>query len=1060
MLPLPPRGGLIPCVAASSFLLVGFVAQAAAQVGDDSRLVCLNSDGGAHPVPSAGATSRAPTWQGISDLAGSEVDIHACWVWSNVCSPVKRLHGSDLEPLCSSPEPQSRGRFGSDLVVRVENLEDSPPGSSAWTLTAAPSAMWREVPRSLLPVWDAETSLVRLQHRSGSWRVQACAEHRCSLWTDVPEGLEEVSLSLRPARTVSYLTTADGSPLGGARFYLVRPGRGGLSQTEILGLEPSDKDGRVAFQLPREQTPAVVVSAEGHDAAAFRKLGDVPNELELKPGFFLSGRVVDAAGNPVTARLYGRSFISGGFGLTQLQKGRTGVDGRFRLSGLSAGAATLRAVADVDGELEFARRLDVEGSADLGDILVGDLEIVRVRVIDAQHRLPVDGALIRASDGRVTRTDADGLARVRVRYGRELQVTARGYGVTLPRLPPRVGRLAGEPFLIELEPALTVTGVYLAADGTTPAANGRFSARGSADLILSGTIAADGVFTLDLPGGGAWEIELTAGNAGSTRLDVTGFAGEAIDLGVVRASPSAVVSGYVLSDDYQPLVGASVNSTPPSAAGPLMAPLLGGTLTATSGVEGYFELFGLEAGPATLRISAAGYAPHRLEINVRKAERTDLGTVALDRGRQITVRSDAEGGLVELAVGDSLPPEEMTAVMEGRTAVFQMVPRGPLAIVVLNKDGQAVCARRLDEPEGDVSVRCNDRSVQVTGRVTLDGVPVAGSLLWRSRSGEIDLPGGFFRSRTAGLDRVDAVSSGLQDLAVSLDGEGTYLLGSLLPGEWEVLWVPEAGGVQEPELVTVPDGRSGTVVRDIAYEGVSVQGTVFDPQGRPADRVTVEAFPGLSPVVSDSRGEFRMLGVRPGRYQVRARRRNLTSDLVAVELTRPGDRASVQLHLAKEPVPKRLRIEVRNASEGFCYVETDDAAGGQLVQVRDGFAEVPLHPPLGELLRAACSADGRWVFAGWRDVRQVLERGLMFDASASTASLALIGRSVAGSITISTPSGWDLGLLRMWLGGARTFSLGETIPNLPAGAYLVRRGGESRTALAKRRRVTEVDLDG
>ncbi len=1058
MLPSPPRHGSLRCVLASVVVLFGFAAQVFAQSGGDVQLVCLNSDGGAHPVRSTSAMPEVGTWPGVAASVGPDVDVRACWVWNQVCPPVKRLPGSDLEPVCGDPASFPTATFRPGLEVRLLNLDKDPAGAPAARIAAAPSAMWREVPRRLLPVWEADTAVARLPYAPGPWRIQACAKQRCSRWTDIPDGAGEVSLRLDPSEVMSYRATADGAPLAGARFHLLRPDRGGLSQTEILGVEQSDDDGRVSFWLPGEQRPAVVVSVEGRQARAFPTLRDVPDEVELEPGFVLSGRVVDAGGEPVAARLYGRSFVRNGFGLSQLQKARTGADGRFRLSGFPAGAATLRAAADIDGELEFTRRLDIEGSAELGDLLLSDVETVWVRVVDTQRRSPVEGASIRAADGQVSRTDADGLSRVEVRYGRELQVAARGYGVSLPRLPTDVGRVAVEPFLIELEPALTLTGVFLAADGVTPAANGRFSARGAGDLLLSGVIGANGAFAVDLPGGGDWEIELSAGNVGSVRLDVTGYGGETVDLGVVRASQAAVVSGYVVGDDYQPLVGVSVSSTPPSEVGPLLAPLLGRTLTAESGSEGYFELYGLEAGPVGLRIAAEGYAPHRIEVNMYRAERVDLGTIALDRGRRITVRSDTEGGLVELAVGDALPPEEMTAVIKRRTAVFREVPQGPVAIVVFNEDGQPVCTRRLQGSEGDFSVRCNDRSVEVTGRVTLDGVPVAGRLLWRLRSSKVDMPGGFVRSRSGGLERVDVVSSGLQDLGAPLDGEGLYRLASVLPGEWDVLWVPDAGGAQEPKVVNVPSGGGNVIVRDIAYEGVSVQGTVFDPRGRPADRATVEAFPGQPPVVSDSQGNFRMLGVRPGRYQVRARRQHLRSDLIEVELSRPGDRGSVQLHLSEEPLSDGLRLELSDGSAGFCLVETDNAPGGQVVQVYDGVAEVPLDPPLGELVRAACNADGRWVLGDWQNLRNVLERGLRFDPTASTGSLALIGQSRAGGVTISTPGGWDLGQLRMWFGGSPTFSVGETIPNLPIGAYLVRWGDGSRTVVPERRRVTEVEL--
>ena len=1041
--------------------LVGLAAgQASARPGGELQLVCLNGDGGAYRVPSSEATPEVATWQGITALTGLDVDIQACWVWTDRCPPVKRLPGSNLEAACHDSGSPSTAASPADLDVRLANLDDDLAGSPRWALTAAPVGMWREVPRSLLPVWVADTPVVRLPHVAGPWRVQACAGQRCSGWMDVPVGAAEVALRLSPAEVASYRITADGAPLVDALFYLVRAGRGGLSQTEILGLEQADEDGRVEFRLPAEQKSAAVVSAEGREAVAFSTLWDVPKRLELGPGLLLSGRIVDRRGDAVAARLYGRSFISGGFGLTQLQRGRTGPDGRFRLSGFPGGPATLRAVAEADGGWEFARRLDLEGPVDLGDLVLDDVEVVWVRTIDAQRRSPVKGALIRAADGRVRETGTDGLSDVQVRYGRELQVTARGYGLALPRLPTGVGRAPDEPFLIELEPALTVTGVYVTADGITPAANGRFSARGAVDLLLSGAVAADGAFTVDLPGGGEWEIDLSAGNAGSVRVEVTGRGGETIDLGVVRAVLSAVVSGYIVGDGYQPLIGAAVTSTPPSEAGPLLSPLLGGTLHATSRAEGYFELHGLKAGPANLRVAAEGYAPRRLEINVGDGERIDVGTVELDRGREITVRSDVEGGLVELSVGDALPVEDMAAAIESHAADFQAVPEGPLAITVFNEDGYPVCTSRVRRPVGDLSVRCNDRSVRVTGRVTLDGVPVGGRLLWRLRRGEIDVPGGFFRSRTDGLERVDAVSTGLRDVRAALDGEGIYRLESILPGDWEVLWVPPTGSAQEPQVVEVPTGAGGVVVRDIAYDGVSVQGTVFDPLGRPAARATVEAFPGLAPVMADRQGDFQMLGMRPGRYQVRARRRHRRSDFVDVELRRPGDRASVQLHLLEEPVSDRLRIELGGATTGFCYVEPDNTHGGQLVQVREGLAEALLNPPLGTLIHVACNAGGRWVLGDWQNLRQALEEGLAFDLDASTASLALVGRSPAAGITISAPGGWDLGQLRMWFGGAPTFSVGETIPNLPMGAYIVRWGDDSRTVFTARRRTTEVDLDG
>lgn len=1011
-------------------------------------------------MPLSSSTTGSPDddWREISTFADAEVE--ACWVWSELCPPVRRPFGSDLAPDCGAGATDAADAAGAKLIVRLPTAADDDDATGLPTFTAAPSAMWREVPRSLLPNWSVDAAVVRLPHGPGPWRLQACAEQGCSGWTDVPEGTGEVSLPLLKTRTASYrIGTTDGAPLVNTRLHLVRPGRGGLSQTEILGFEQPGPEGRVAFRFPVDQDPPVVVSSDGRESAAFLALRDVPAQVELGPGLVLSGRVVDGVGEPVAAKLRGHSFIRNGFGLTQMQRGRTGPAGLFRLAGFSAGDATLRAVAEGSDGLEFARRLKLEGSTDLGDIVLTRLEVAWVRVIDAVRRSPVAGAAVRTSDDE-WRTDADGLAGVEVRYTRELQVVAPGYGFAVPRLPPGVGHAPAEPFPIELDPALNVTGIYVSADGLTPAANGWLSAQGGQNLRLSGAIQPDGAFSADLPGGGAWDLELVAGNVGSTRLEIEGAGGETIDLGVVRAPPSAAIFGYLVGEAYEPLAGATVTSTLSSESGPLLGTHLGNTLTVTSGAEGYFELHGLEAGPAAVRFTAEGYAPHRLEFQLEGPAPIDAGTIELSRGKRIAVRSDTAGGLVEMEVGDTVPPERMTAALVDREALFLEVPEGRLVIVVLNGDRQPVCTREVPEPKNDLTVRCDDQSLRVTGRVTMGGAPVAGTLLWERRGGGTDFPVGLFRSRRDGLERVDSVlGNRIPSLRASLDGDGAYRLDSVLPGEWDVTWRPAAGGVQEPRVVDVPAGAGAEVVRDISYEGVSVEGTVLDPEGSPVGLATVEVFPDQPPVVSDSRGNFRVLGLPPGRYQLRARERHLRSRLVDVELDRPGDRTTVALHLADEPTRDRLRIELADGSDGFCFVETDDGSGGQLVQVRSGTAEVRLHPPLSEQIRAGCNAGGRWVLGAWRDLREAMEQGLTFDPGTSTASLALIGRSRAGGISITGPGGWNLGTLRMWFGGGPTFATGEKITNLPVGAYLIDWGDGSRSVFAERRRETEVELD-
>lgn len=1039
-------------------LPLAVAAQAGAQVSASQEFVCLSGDGGVLPLSSSTIGDLEEDWREISALAAAEVE--ACWVWTELCPPARRSFGSDLAPECSAGATGVANGTSAELVVRIPVPEDEDVAADRPTLTAAPPAMWREVPRSLLPTWNVDSRVARLPHGSGPWRVQACSERMCSRWTEVADGTREVSLPLLETRTASHRIVAmDGHPLVSARFHLVRPGQVGLSQAEILGFELSRSDGVATFRLPVDQTLPVVVSSYGHEATAFPRLRDVPPEVPLGPGFALTGRVVSGAGEPVVALVRGHSFIREGFGLTQMQRGWTDPAGRFRLTGFSAGAATLRAVAEGEDEREFARRLELQESTDLGDIVLTAVEVVWIRVVDAVRRSPVSGALIVTADGEM-QAGADGLAAVEVRFAKELQVLSPGYGHTVARLPAGVGRSPDEAFPIELEPALSVTGIFVAADGLTTARGGSFSARGGESLSLSGAIGDSGAFTADLPGGGAWELTLTAGNVGSARVEVTGVGGESIDLGVVRARPAAGIFGHVVGETREPLAGVAVSSTLPSESGPLLGPLFGSTLTASSDREGYFELHGLRTGPVAVRFAAEGYAPLRLEFHVEGTAVTGIGTVELSRGKRIAVRSDVLRGRVEMEVGDAVPPERMVAALLGGETEFSEVPEGPLAIVILNGDRQPVCVKEVPEPRSDLTVRCDDQSVRVKGRLTMGGNPVAGALLWRRRGGGSDFPVGIFRSRVDGLERVDRVlGNRIPSLRVSLDEEGVYRLDSVLPGEWDVTWTPTAGGFQEPRVVDVPVGAGAELVRDIAYEGVSVAGIVLNPEGQPVGGATVDVFPNQPPVVSDRRGGFRILGLRPGRYQLRARQGRLRSDLVDVELDRSSDRQAVQLNLGDDPPENRLRIELSDGSDGFCFAEMDNASGGQLVQIRSGTAEVRVAPPVGKLVRAACNAGGRWVLGAWVDLREALEQGLTFDPGESTASLALVGPGPAGGVTISGPGGWNLGQLRMWFGGGPTFAVGETVTNLPAGAYAIEWGDGSRSVLTERRRVTEVEFD-
>ncbi len=912
--------------------------------------------------------------------------------------------------------------------------------------------MWREVPFHLLPATTTESRVLSVPRGAGPWRLQALSGSRVSAWSDVQDSRSSVKLTLQAATDHLLSVTADGSPLEFARFVLVRPGR--VPPTEILGFEVSDPEGRVGISLPAEERAAVVVSHGSRAARPFQSLVDMPPKIELSPGLTVSGYVLTPDGEPVhSARIEGLSFVSDGFGLMQSHRGRSAADGRFEIGGFFAGEASVEAR---QGDLVFSRTFDLAESLDLGPVVMAPPEVAWLRVVDSRHGTAIDGAKVRDPGGHWSAADEAGLLRVAaLGFGRSILVGADGYlwaGFDLPRL---AGTAADQPFVVRLTPAFSVAGVFVASDGATVAAGGWANAVSQAGgRVQSVAIGLDGSFRLDLPAG-AYELDLKSGSAGFRRMDVRGSEGETLDLGVVAAPPSVWVRGHVLDEnDYTAVAGATVTYARPSIFGPLLASALGNLSTVATDEEGYFELFGLDSGASTLRVEADGFARLKLEVEAPSIQGIDLGVVTLSRGRRVTVRSDVDEGTAALELGHTgLVEDRLTGRLEEGSVTFTAVPTEPFRVRVY-ADGVPVCEKDEDEAAGDRVVACDRKAVVVSGSVTRGGRPGDGMLVWRRR-GDSELPEGGMTYGSGPLTRTeDFVSTRAIELNATLEGDGRYLLPAVLPGEWEVIWAPLSGGTQDVRSVTVPEARE--VVLDFRYDGVSIEGVVLDPERSPVSLANVTVFPSRRTVSSSRNGRFEILGLAPGVHQLRARRGHRRSLLTEVALRDPTDREVVELLLEDDPPSEEIAITIVGGRSGFCFVDMDSSLE-KVVRIDAGVARVKPDLPLPDRLRTACRTDGRWILDGWRDLRETLDEGLELDSSGSTSAIALVGEPA--DVQIIGPGGWDLARIRLWFGGAATFSTGETVSNLPVGEYVVRWGDRSRTVSTERRRTTEVELD-
>ncbi len=1016
--------------------------QAAAQKnGSPTRFVCLDVDRHALAVEPLPATS---TIRSLRDLVADREITH-CWSWNDVCPPKKIA--IDEGPLAAVTECDRTNR----LVVRVAGPGTEPPRVG---IAAAPVEMWREVPRSLLPATTRDSPVFSLPRSGGPWRLQAQVGDHASTWRHVPDHEAAVTLTLRPAVDFRFLVTADGAPLKDSRFWLVRPRQG--SPGDLLGFEASDHEGVVALTLPTSEGSAAVVSHHARAAEPFQKLGNAPSVIELGPGLTVSGQTVDEGGEPLAAvRLSGMSFVPDSFGLMQMHMGRTGRDGRFSVGGFSPGQASLQAEG---GDLAFAMTFDLERSVNLGPVVLKAPETAWVRVVDSRDGVPVPGARIQDPAGYWTSVGEDGLVRLSLDFGRGIIVRARGYILTQFNLPVRAGVTKEEPLVIGLEPAFSIEGVFVAADGVTPAMDGRASAlnQTSGGTGMNVGIERDGSFSIDLPAG-AYELELTAGNAGVRRIEVRGAAGESLDLGVVPAPSSAWIRGHVIGqDDYEPVADASLSYIRPSRFGPLLAPALGRVARVTTDDEGYFEMHGLELGTSTIRVQAEGFASRNLHVEAPAIQGVDVGVVELSHGRRVTVRSDIDKGMVMLDPGRTgLPRDRLDGkLIEGR-AEFAAVPEEPFGILV-HEDGVPVCEKHEDEAQGDQVIVCNHSAARVTGSVTRGDQPGGGTLVWK-RVNETQLPEGFLRHGSGPFTRTEDVApTWSAELDSPLDSHGRYLLEAVLPGEWEVIWAPLSGGIQDARSVTVPKAREA--VLDFHYDGISIEGRVLHPDGQPVPLASVTAFPSRRTVGTNRNGRFEILGLEPGIHQLRAQFQHLRSALVEADLSDPRNPEVVRLILEDDPPATELEIVFRGTDSGFCLVEMDSALQ-KIVRIDAGVARLAPEPPLPNRLRVACLTDGRWILDGWQDLQTALDRGMEFNALDSTSSIALVGEAAPEEAQIIGPGGWDLGRLRLWFNGVSTFSAGETVPNLPAGEYTVRFRNRERTVWTERRRATRVVIE-
>lgn len=749
--------------------------------------------------------------------------------------------------------------------------------------------------------------------------VQAVAEdHRLSGSRLLMPPPPEVDFALEPVFTVrGRVTDSTGTPIEGAQLrvlnnpYLLALGLGSSWGSD--GASTTDPDGRfLIVQVPDISDLYLVARAEGYAPVVERI--SVPREdieVVLGPGAVLLGRVVDGNEEPVLGarvRAFPEFEVRGQMPPPRRRVGdaaetdyhaATDDEGRFWIPLLPSGDFTLQ----VDAEASASRLLpgveipEAETTVDLGDILLEAGATLEGWVTDDQGR-PVSGARVSvvesdrfgmtlftmgggpgpddASSERLTEDDG------RFRFDDLQSDTVYSVGAQ------KEGRVPDQKMVeIPTEKALElVLGTGGRLFGRVTAPTGEPLTRGMVRVEREEEgfgpipvhqrperLAADGTFSLEALPPRPLHVRVVGDTGHTSRhgpFEVTAGA-ETGPLELVHEE-QVVLEGRVVGSDGRPAAGVLLG---------LEAANGRGTGTGTD-AGGRFRMAGFEPGSYTLRVrdSELGRASRELELH-RGTQQVEL---VLEPGLSVAGRVvDHRGEPVRqgLARMFSVPPEPSQQTMrvflgggaplegDGTFRVFVDEP-GDYGLWV-----EAPGYMPWTSPESE-PIRVGDNLV-VGVVVRLDrGGRIVGRVL------------GLEEDELAGVRIFAHGDDPAQSRTGSVDHRGRYEIPSVGPGEWILLAATDQPPRQVSETVVV--GAEESEVRlDLTFpeNELTLRGRVL-LDGEPVAGVMVmvllqPADESSAPVVAqtDSFGRFRLAGLVPGRYEIRAERRPFGRSLTA-----------------------------------------------------------------------------------------------------------------------------------------------------------------------------------
>jgi protocatechuate 3,4-dioxygenase beta subunit len=779
------------------------------------------------------------------------------------------------------------------------------------------------------------------------------------------------------------LVTASGSE--GSLFAVIREGR--VTQR-------TSGDGRFEFDGVLAGNKYTVRAVK--EGLASREEGPIPieagtdrGELELKleAGASLAFRLVTAQDLPVKdveARLQPQGGGKRrGFGLAANDVDHDKIvpqgDGKFLIKALDAGTfdVTLQPPDFADVAREGVKLKSGE-TTDLGTLRVKESKSISGRITDATGQ-PVAGASISGlwidADARLSRearSGADGryrLSGLSEQPIRNLSVRAAGYADA-----SREGATPGDTAVdFTLEKTGSVAGRVQLRGGAVPAA---FRVQAFAEakekqerpgfrMVITNRPDEDQIFTdpsgnFRVDGVEPGIVTVTAKADGKAPARKTGLkvvSDQVTEAGTIVLDDGRALRGRVVaSKDDAPIPGATVSVSLPQ--GFMMGPGRDNSaVMAISGLDGRFEIAGLEARTYSVDASQPDYSPNTGRVEIGADADTDDFIIKLSRGGAITglVRDAQKVPLTNVGVLlTKIPmgggPQTVSTGPDGRYAFEKIAPGEYMVIRAPTGGGPLMLIGGMKQVvvrEGETTTYDLDESAKIslTGRVLKGGQPVANAMLFFSAKDGGGMPSDLRQSRSDADGRYQ----------VGLDAAGAYAVVVNAGGAF-------MGGGQMAVPVQVPDQPNPVV--DITMKAAGIAGRVANLEGKPVSGAVVTVTQNGAAATgghgrgiqdqSDPDGSFLVEGLEPGTYGITVAAAGYRSaEVPPVTIVNDNDVPSVDVRLTPGRTVRGRVVDVNGNGIAGAMVMT--APSGTLPAGRDA---MPASSDVNGAFVVTAPADG------------------------------------------------------------------------------------------------------